>query len=735
MKRPCAVAIGATVLFGVVASYGEMVNVDRLADDIWHVRMARNGEYKGSLIDRYKIWPEQKVLSTGSSLDFGVIRPEVKQTAKGFELRFPLQKDERVYGLGDSSRETFQRRPGVYDIWMKNVVSYIPVPFAMTSRGWGVLLNTTFRSKFDVGVADKDAMIVSAEEGEVDFFIVRGKDYAALLDAYTRVTGRPCMLPCFGYGYMFQANMYADEFELVHQARLFRDYGIPCDGWDLEPGWMEYFYDFTTKKTWNTKRFHYPVYTDSKRKTWLHALERLGKKLCLWLCMNYDLFVYEELCADGKAKPTKDKVKDDKGILVEGFFDEHTEGRFSEKEAIRLDKRTVETRADLALEIPVFRPDNMTGAEQDGTEPWFQHLKKFVDHGAKAFKMDAGAQVFEWKDRTWAGKYRDAEIHNIYPLVYSKQMYQGYAVYTDKRPFCINPCGYPGYQQFSPSWAGDTGGGPKTLVSCHNLAMSGQPHESCDLDVANSERLHYAFLASWTLQNNWHYHDEPWLLEEDEFNAFRDYARLRYSLFPYIYGAAAKAHRSGWPICRPFAFVYPDRPEYADTVTSYMLGDSLLVGVYDEKVVLPPGTWFEWRTGEEVVGPCARPIVKDARWGGALYVKAGAVIPRWPVKLHLDRGWNDRIELHAYLGADGVSTWYEDDGLSLDYQKDAFTTAELRLEGRTLTIGARKGAFKGMPAAHEITVVWHKGEKTKTVELGKVAADEETTVSAPWLWW
>ena len=175
--------------------------------------------------------------------------------------------------------------------------------------------------------------------------------------------------------------------------------------------------------------------------------------------------------------------------------------------------------------------------------------------------------------------------------------------------------------------------------------------------------------------------------------------------------------------------------DYVDTVTSYMLGDSLLVGVYAEKVVLPPGTWFEWRTGEEVQGPCERPIVKDARWGGALYVKAGAVVPRWPVKLHIDRGWNDKVELPAYLGADGVPTRYGDDGLWLGYQQDAFATAELRLEGRTLTIGARKGAFKGMPAAHDITVVWHKGAKTKTVELGKVAADKETSVFAPWLWW
>ncbi len=71
----------------------------------------------------------------------------------------PLAKDERIYGLGDVSRENIMRRGGVYEIWVRNVNSYIPIPVVLSNRGWGLLMNTTWRNTIDVGKSDPDRMI------------------------------------------------------------------------------------------------------------------------------------------------------------------------------------------------------------------------------------------------------------------------------------------------------------------------------------------------------------------------------------------------------------------------------------------------------------------------------------------------------------------------------------------------------------------------------------------------
>ena len=135
-----------------------------------------------------------KSLVSAAKLDIAL-----KLVGKGYEVRFPLTKDERVYGLGDVSRDNIQRRGGRYEIWVKNINSYIPMPMAVTSKGWGLLVNTTWRNFIDVGKTDPDALVASAPEGELDFYVFCGKDYRALLDIYTRLSGRPQLLPIFGY--------------------------------------------------------------------------------------------------------------------------------------------------------------------------------------------------------------------------------------------------------------------------------------------------------------------------------------------------------------------------------------------------------------------------------------------------------------------------------------------------------------------------------------------------------
>ena len=728
----CARVLAAALAVALVGRVSAAIRTEKLAEDIYRVRMDRNGVWPDSLMNRYGVVENLQVRSVSDSLDFGAVKAEAKHVGKGFELRFPLAKGEHVYGLGDCNRDCLDRRGGRFDIWVANVTSYIPVPMAMTSRGWGVFVNTSRRHTFDVGKTDPDALVITAETGEVDFYVFTGKDYRALLDAYTRITGRPALLPAFAFGFAYVANQWIEMFAFTEEAYRFRELDLPCDIVGLEPGWMEYTYDFTTKKSWNNARFSFPYWTKSKSVSWIGALEKMGFKLSLWLCMNYDLFVFEEGCADGTMRLSKGKadpsIADDAPSGV--WHDDRIEGDADKKKGRkRMGLAQLSDQVAMLQRKFVGRPDGLTGANQDGKEPWFEHLKRFVDRGAQCFKLDGSRQVMTFPGRVWAGKFTDDEVHNIYALVYDKQMAQGYETYTGKRAMVYSAGGYAGLQRYVATWAGDTGGGVKPLVSVMNLGMSGHPNQSCDMSL-NPDSMHFGFFAPWSQQNNWDGFHQPWYRDKDEVAVIRAYMNLRYRLFPYIYGTAAEASRTGCPIMRPLVLDYPTVEDYADERGTYKFGDSLLVSAFVDEACIPAGTWFDWRTGEAVTGPAKRKVAKSADWGGSLFVKAGAIIPMWPLKQHLDRGWNDKVEFHVYLGADDAADWYEDDGSTVAYRSGESATARLTLKGDVLTIGARKGSFKGAPAEHDVTVVWHDGAKVTRSELGAVPANRETTVQA-----
>ena len=177
---------------------------------------------------------------------------------------------------------------------------------------------------------------------------------------------------------------------------------------------------------------------------------------------------------------------------------------------------------------------------------------------------------------------------------------------------------------------------------------------------------------------------------------------------------------------------YPDRPEYDGCFDTYMLGDSLLVEVFGDSVTIPPGEWFEWRTGERVVGPCRLPVKPSVEWGGALYVKGGAIIPTWPVRQYLEKGWNEDVVFEVWPSASGQAELYEDDGTSLGYRTGEYALTPLSLvktaAGAKFTVGARKGSFKGMPRTRHMHLKVHERGVVRELDLGLVGP-EGTTIS------
>ena len=91
-----------------------------------------------------------------------------------------------------------------------------------------------------------------------------------------------------------------------------------------------------------------------------------------------------------------------------------------------------------------------------------------------------------------------------------------------------------------------------------------------------------------------------------------------------------------------------------------------------------------------------------------VFVREGSIIPSGPDKQYFAEKASDPITLYIYTGANASFNLYEDDGLTYDYERGAFTHIPITWnEGnRTLTIGKRQGSFEGMLKSRTFQIVW-----------------------------
>lgn len=590
-------------------------------------------------------------------------------SAEGYVARFDIEPDERFYGFGDQNRERLEHRGTSPRMWITNVSRYIPIPFFISSRGYGILVNTTRDLAFDVADTSPDRLSFKLAGASADFYFFYGPEPAVIIDHYTRLTGRPTLPPKWSFGLWFICRTQANDHEVMTDAYTFRREGIPCDVIMLEPGWMQVHYDASVNKDWHSERFPIPSYNRTGPDNFPSVIKRMGFKLGLWECNDYDLSIEAERQAAGK-HDLEQPVDDSNEIFC--------------------------LEPDENLRMPRYL-DRLTRKD----EPWFEHHKRFIDQGVDLFKQDGAYQVLDHPDRLWANGMTDAEMHNLYPLLYSQQMHEGFREYTNRRACCFTPAGWAGLQRYTGTWTGDTGGGPGTVLACLNLAMSGHHLVTCDMQVTSKEGIHYGFLLPWAQVNSWNYWRHPWLLGDVLKPVFKDYAELRYRLLPYIYSCAYEAYLTGMPIIRPMPLTYPDERESHEYLRQWMFGPALLVGAFCEKLYLPTKqTWYDYWTGASIEESGEISYTPPSDRGGPLFVKAGAIIPSAPPRLYVDTGTETEITLEIFPGANGHFTLYEDDGVSLDYERGRYATRQLSMnqDGDALTvgIGRRQGSYDGM---------------------------------------
>ena len=618
----------------------------------------------------------------------------LKQIATSFKegsshVVFNADKDVDWIGFGDQSRDRLYHRGYIADCHVQNVRSYVPVPFFMSTLGIGVLVNTTNRVVFDMCKSNPDNYSWDDKSGNIDYYVMIGKGYDELLNLYAELTGKPKLPPEWAFGLWYICRTQANDYEAVNDALNFRREEIPCDVIGLEPGWMETNYDFSTKKSWNKERFPIPGYAFNGPYNFIDAIGRMGFKLELWLCNDYDLS-YEE------------------------------ERRF-EKGQITGSKQSSATRAHNEIEIdehlsnPTYL-DKITIKE----EPWFDHLKKFVDQGVDFFKQDGANQTNYHPDRLWGNGMPDAEMHNLYPLLYARQMYEGFAAHTNRRPVVFTPCGWTGFQSWAGTWTGDTGGRLATLGAMLNTSIVGHSWSTNDMEVSQKEGIHFGYLQPWSQINSWTYFRMPWVQGSELEAMHRYYSQLRSKLIPYLYSWAYNSTMTGWPMLVPLTMEFPNDKNCRENLHQYLLGRDLMVGIYNRNIYFPEGKWKDYWTGEVINGHQE----KDVKWpdnrGGALYVRSGAIIPFGPLMQYRGEKPMDEITLYIFPDEKGSTLdFYEDDGVSFEHLKGRYSITQI--SGKygdnksIIKIGPTKGDFDGIVSNRRWNIIMHSDNKPASV--------------------
>jgi alpha-D-xyloside xylohydrolase len=557
----------------------------------------------------------------------------VTTDAEGPFVREQLSLDvgEYVYGLGERFGPLVKNGQ-VVDIWnadggTSSEQAYKNVPFYLTNRGYGVLVDHPGLVSFEVGSEAVSRVSFSVAGQTLRYLVIHGSTPGNILRRYTALTGRPALPPPWSFGLWLSTSFTTsyDEQTVTEFVDGMADRDLPLSVFHFDCFWMREFSwcDFT----WDERTFPDPA-------CMLARLKERGLKICVWI--NPYIAQRSPLFAEGA----------ERGYLV----------RRPNGDVWQTDK----WQAGMGI-VDFSNPD---------ARAWYtDKLQALLEMGVDAFKTDFGERIPT--DVVWTDGSDPERMHNYYTLLYNSCVFdllrrhrgEGEAVVFARSATA-------GGQRYPVHWGGDC---ESTFVSMAeslrgglSLAASGFGFWSHDIggfegqpDPAVFKRwIPFGLLSSHSRLHGSDSYRVPWLFDEEAVEVLRSFTRLKMRLMPYLYGQAVIASRDGMPVLRPMAVEFPDDPACTHLDRQYMLGDRLLVAPVfsasgETSYYIPDGTWTHLQTGARVRGP--RWIHEVCDFDTVpVYVRPGSVMPLGAVDDRPDYAYDDDVTLRAYQVPDGA---------------------------------------------------------------------------------
>lgn len=273
-------------------------------------------------------------------------------------------------------------------------------------------------------------------------------------------------------------------------------------------------------------------------------------------------------------------------------------------------------------------------------------------------------------------------------------------VYPGRRPYIINRAGFAGIQRYAQTWAGDNLTDWRTpkynINTIIGMGLSGVANTGCDIGGFAGGAPEAELLLRWIQNgifqprfvinsaNNDNTVTEPWMYAENT-DLVRDAFKLRYRLLPYMYSLMYEASTMGTPIIRPLFFEFQDDARcLTDEHFTFMLGSSLLVAnVFDKgaktrRLYLPAGAaWYDLDTMEKYAGGQEIEIPVSLA-SIPLFLRDDAIIPMTDDIFNISKDQMRNLEL--LIAGDSSFRLYEDDGVSLEYEKGAYLKTDITVK-------------------------------------------------------
>jgi alpha-D-xyloside xylohydrolase len=637
------------------SSHGSVV-VER---DPWHITFR---DASGELLTSTQHLLDSRCLINSDPTPFSFVRTASDLTRK-IAASFSLQPDEKLFGCGESFTR-LNKRGQKMPLWTIDAHSaqtpdmYKPIPFFMSSAGYGMFAHTSAPVTFDFGRSYDGANIIYLGDEQLDLFVFLGLP-KEILSEYTALTGRSPVPPLWSFGLWMSRITYKSEAEARDVAKKLREYEVPCDVIHLDTGWFEE--DWRCDYEFSTSRFDDP-------QTMISDLREQGFRISLWQIPYFT---------------PKNKLYEE--ILDRGYAVLDADGRIPTEDAI----------------LDFSKPE---------VASWYgEKLKSLLAIGVAAIKVDFG----EAAPRT--GSYASGKSgfyeHNLYPLRYNKAAAEASRDASGESIIWARSA-WAGSQRYPLHWGGDAENTDSamaaTLRAGLSLGLCGFSFWSHDMGgfvYRSPEDLYRRWTPFGMLTSHSRCHGvpptEPWEYGEDFTDEFRRTVELKYRLMPYVYAQAKLCSEKGYPMLRTLFFERPDDPNAWLVEDEYFFGEDILVAPLikeapSRKVYAPPGVWIDYQTGR---------VYEGGRWHhieaqeipAIVLVKDGTVLPHVQLAQSTDQiDWTE-VELVVFntepSEAHGLICFPGDDvlrTLEVDCGSDT-----LSLVGNELEVGVSWTIYRG----------------------------------------
>lgn len=653
--------------------------MEKIAEGVWRVRIGKPESITPVSVRKTTI--DTKGLDALPSVPLAPIRADViasESAPRGLLVELPMAADEHIYGFGLQLKSHDQTGLKKHlrvnsDPVADTGDSHAPVPFYVSTRGYGVAVDTARYASFYCGthrrvgagksakstssIADStEELYASRESGlrkmqvdipvaqGVDIYIFAGPTIKLAVQRYNLFSGGGCLPAMWGLGNWYRGYGPFGAEDVLKLAESFRDSHMPCDVFGLEPGWQSQVY--SCSYVWDSGRFPDPNAT-------LRRFQDLGFSVNLWehAFVHPTSPLYEKLKKLAGAHEVWDGLVPD--FLVEEAVD-------------------------------IF-----------GT----YHREQFVERGVSGFKLDECdnsdfvRSPWSFPEHSRFPSGADGEqMHSLLGIHYQHTIDEAYRK-TDKRTYSevrsahLLAAPYP-FVLYSDLYAHEDFIRGVVNAGFSGLLWSPEVRQCASVEDL-IRRLQSVVFSPQSLVNAWMIKHPPWKQVDreknnnDEFmadsekveDACRELLQTRMRLVPYLYAAFAKYWKKGLPPFRALVMDYPDDPNVLPIDDAYMMGDELLVapltaGKTCRKIYLPEGDWYCFWTHQRFSGGMTYTVTPPLE-RIPVFVKKGALLPLAEPVEHITADTCFQLHMVAFGRESVTCTLFEDDGVSFGAEHDA----------------------------------------------------------------